>query len=90
MNPLVSKALTRNCPNVASALSSLNPCSPLAQGTPCAQLSPGDPGRGGLTLATSGTRQSLSLALSLSLSLEICTHITQMRILKQFLAMLIL
>lgn len=37
MNPLVPKALTRNCLNVASVLSSLDP---LAKGTASAQLNP--------------------------------------------------
>lgn len=94
MNPLVPTALTRNCLNVASALSSLDP---LAKGTASAQLSPRAPGEGGLnipsvwatTLATNAARQSLSLYPYLYLSRYMYTYY-KMIILKQFLAMLIL
>lgn len=94
MNPLVPKALTRNCLNVASALSSLDP---LAKGTASAQLNPRAPGEGGLnipsvgatTLATNDARQSLSLYPSLYLSRYMYAYF-KMIILKQFLAMLIL
>lgn len=80
MNPLVPKALTSNCLNVASVLPSLDPCLPLAKGTAVAQLNPVSPSGDGLnipsvwaiTLAT-----NLPLSLSLSIYLDLCTHITR-------------